>query len=86
VSRVTKAIERSVSHNEIVTLDYDTAGYAELLEACDDRTATEDLTEFWANDPDKEGAMLWRVHMRHAPDDAGDRAYDEARDWELTHR
>jgi hypothetical protein len=86
VSRATDAIARSASHNEVVTLDYDAAAYEELLVECDDNVSTEDVTEFWGNDPDDENKMTWRVHVKHAPDDAGDRAYDEARDRELTER
>jgi hypothetical protein len=86
MSRATDAIARSASHGEVVTLDYDANTYEELLAECDDNVATEDLTEFWANDPENEDKMAWRVHMKHAPDDAGDRAYDEARDRALTER
>ncbi len=84
MSRASDAIARSRAHGEIVTLHYDSDAYADLVDASDDRVATEDVTEFWANDPDDENAMAWRVHMRHAdPESDGDRAYDEARDREF---
>jgi hypothetical protein len=59
-----RAIECSKSHNEIVTIDYDSEAETALAAACDDSVAANGVTEYWADDPDSETAMLWRVHMR----------------------
>ena len=63
----TSAIARSVSHTEIVTLEYDSAIYAELLELCDDYASNPELrkTELWGTDAD---GNEWRVHMRAEPE------------------
>ncbi len=60
-----QAIERSESHNEIVTIDYDAIGAEYVAAECDDSIVANHVTEYWANDPNSEDGMLWRVHMRH---------------------
>lgn len=67
-----QAIERSKSHDEIVTIDYDQAAYEELRAECDDIIDANDVTEFWSDDPDSEDGMLWRVHVRHPRRREGD--------------
>lgn len=64
-----RAIERSVSHNEIVTIDADdySAELVEYLESESDGSADTtyergDLLEFWGTDA---GGDEWRVHVRH---------------------
>ena len=61
-----QAIERSESHDEIVTLDYDVDAIETLQAECDSSVHGNDMTEFWANDPASETKMLWRVHVRDA--------------------
>lgn len=58
------AIARSISHNEIVTIDYSEADYEDLLVECDDRADNNDVHEFWGT-RDEDGKE-WRVHMRKA--------------------
>jgi hypothetical protein len=58
------AIDRSESHDEIVTIDYDADAFAALKAASSDYASADGVTEFWRNDPDSETAMTWRVHMR----------------------
>lgn len=59
-----EAIERSRSHDEIVTLDaFDEDDYQTLLVECDDNVDANGMLEFWADDPDSDTEMLWRVHM-----------------------
>ena len=62
---VTQAIERSITHDEIVTIDHTPENASELAGLCDDSA---DLTvtygrpaaEYWGRDDD--GAE-WRVHL-----------------------
>ena len=61
-----QAIQRSESHDEIVTIDYDAEGAETLAAECDDSVHANGMTEYWANDPDSEDGMTWRVHMRDA--------------------
>lgn len=56
-----QAIERSVSHNEIVTLEWDSVVFDDLLVESDDSTRGE-VHEFWGCRDGRE----WRVHMRAA--------------------
>lgn len=61
------AINRSVSHTEIVTIDFERVNYdsqieADLLVACDGWTDAEDVTEYWGTTERGE----WRVHVRTA--------------------
>lgn len=62
---VTRAIERSISHNEIVTLRADeSASYEEFCAALksesDDDVENGDVHEFWGTDDGDD----WRVHVR----------------------
>jgi hypothetical protein len=66
-----KAIERSKSHDEIVTIDYDADAGETLAAECDDSVHGNGVTEYWANDPDSETKMLWRVHMRDEGEPGG---------------
>jgi hypothetical protein len=53
-----QAIERSASHNEIVTLDFDADLIFELTALCDDWIDTSfGVTEFWGPN--------WRVHIKN---------------------
>ena len=54
-----QAIERSVSHNEIVTLEWDSVVFDDLLVESEDSTRGE-VHEFWGVRDGRE----WRVHMR----------------------
>ena len=56
-----QAIERSVSHNEIVTLEWDSVVFDDLLVESEDSVMGE-VHEFWGT---RDGAS-WRVHMRAA--------------------
>ena len=62
-----QAIARSVSHNEIVTIEFNTYTEHDLLAACEDWTGnpTARRTEFWGTDND---GNEWRVHMRAEPE------------------
>ena len=63
------AIERSISHNEIVTIDYDRDAASDLSVECEDNVSANGMTEYWGtNDEGNE----WRVHMRDQalPEDA----------------
>lgn len=57
------AIARSVSQNEIVTIDYDPAAAEDLSAASDGSADGNDVTEYWGTDDD---GSEWRVHMRAA--------------------
>lgn len=54
-----QAIERSISHNEIVNLEYDADTAADLRSVCDDTVRGNEVTEYWGT---KDGSE-WRVHM-----------------------
>jgi hypothetical protein len=56
-----QAIQRSISHTEIVTIDYDAAVAADLAVECDDSVEANEVTEYWGTDAD---GNEWRVHMR----------------------
>jgi hypothetical protein len=63
------AIDRSISHTEIVTIDYDSDAASDLSVECDDNVSANGVTEYWGtNDEGNE----WRVHMRdqQLPEDA----------------
>ena len=57
-----RAIARSISHTEIVTLDYDATADVDLAAACEDSVVCQSHTEYWGTDDD---GQEWRVHMRH---------------------
>lgn len=79
MNRVAKtAIDRSESHDEIVTIDHDADAFVDLEAQCDDNVHANGVTEFWANDPESEDKMTWRVHMRDASP-----ATDVGDDWRL---
>lgn len=65
MTTASKAIERSVSHNDIVTVDADSEGniIAELTPMCDDHVEANGVHEFWGQDDD---GNEWRVHVRLA--------------------
>lgn len=54
------AIKRSISHTEIVTLDYDSLTLQALKLASDDWTAANGVVELWGND----NGDQWRVHVK----------------------
>lgn len=54
-------IERSISHHEIVTVDYDATTAEDLTAACDDSVEANGATEYWGTDDD---GNEWRVHLR----------------------
>lgn len=59
------AIRRSISHNEIVTLEWTADREAALLDACEDSVATSvlastDRIEAWGRTDD---GNEWRVHL-----------------------
>lgn len=56
-----QAIERSVSHTEIVTLDWSEGVESTLYEECDGCTGTRWGVELWGTTA--EGG-LWRVHLK----------------------
>lgn len=60
---VAEAIERSMSFNEIVTIDHDDLIIAELRLVAHDWVRGNDSTEFWSLTP--AGLDDWRVHVRH---------------------
>ena len=55
------AIARSISHNEIITIDNTDENLEALLVECDDHTETGSVHEFWGTDDD---GNEWRVHAR----------------------
>jgi len=60
------AIERSITHGEIVTIDHSPEAIEELSRACDDSVTTsgeDDCTvvEYWGTDDD---GNSWRVHTQ----------------------
>ena len=74
----TQAIERSISHNEIVTIESTPEVLDQLLIECDDHVDAGERIEFWGTDDGKE----WRVHARgpiYWVHDAGQRAPLSAR-------
>lgn len=73
---VAAAIDRSTSHDEIVTITVDTreealAILSELQDAVDadlesDSVDTGELIEVWAYDPESDDdSMIWRVHVQY---------------------
>jgi len=62
-----EAIDRSRSHDEIVTIDYDAEVLVALESECDGSVKANGVHEFWGNDSDSENDMLWRVHVLGAP-------------------
>lgn len=59
------AIARSISHNEIVTLDHAEDLELELDLRADDSASTDAEIEYWG----EEGRREWRVHLRLASSD-----------------
>lgn len=59
------AITRSISHNEIVTIEWSHEAHEYLLVRCEDHVETGkyDSEEFWGTDDDGND---WRVHLRDA--------------------
>lgn len=57
------AIDRSITHNEIVHVAFDDDVIADLSIACEDSVGGNTETEFWGTDGDGDE---WRVHVRHA--------------------
>ncbi len=71
-AKIEQAIERSTSHNEVVTLPYSEEFAAELEAHCDDYTEDDaGGFEYWAApveaDLAETGATLWRVHLHPKP-------------------
>jgi hypothetical protein len=63
---VDDAIDRSISHTEIVTIDFTPGTYAELVAVCDDYVDRHDgVSEFWGIH--MTDSAEWRVHMRGVP-------------------
>jgi hypothetical protein len=75
--KIKQATERSISHNEIVTLDLADLGctrqvaldlISEIVSADElesDYSVNGDVTEVWAwREGAPEGSMAWRVHFR----------------------
>ena len=68
-SRVKAAIERSISHNEIVTIDADAADLDCLRSESDDNVKVpgdserSPMLEAWGTDDDD--GYEWRVHARY---------------------
>lgn len=59
------AIARSISHDEIVHLDYCSSLGMDLRDVCEDSRAHDDVTEYWGITDDGEE---WRVHLYCGPD------------------
>lgn len=57
---VSDAIDRSVSHNEIVHVDHHDAVVAELERECEGSAESMGTREFWGVDCD---GRTWRVHV-----------------------
>lgn len=63
ITTATAAIERSISHNEIVTIRNNGDMMTELIISCDDYVDTnQGLVEFWGKTDDGN----WRVHVETA--------------------
>lgn len=56
-----RAVDRSVSHSEIVTIPWSAVTEARLHEACDGEADRGDALEFWGQDYEGNN---WRVHLR----------------------
>lgn len=54
------AIDRSISHDEIVTIPYDAEIATDLLVASEDSVEVDDRTEYWGTSA---SGHAWRVHM-----------------------
>ncbi len=63
MSAAERAIARSISHDEIVTIDYHAEASEELQLTCDDWVVNTayGLTEYWGTTDD---GNEWRVHIR----------------------
>lgn len=59
---IQRAIDRSESHDQIVTIDWSPEREAALLAECDDYTDANGVLEAWANGDSDD--MAWRVHLR----------------------
>lgn len=60
MNNATHAIARSISHNEIVTIDATKEDVATLIAECDDHVDAGDVHEYWGTDDD---GNTWRVHV-----------------------
>lgn len=60
ISNIETAIKRSVSHSEIVSLEWTADLEAALLAECEDSVATSDRVEAWGTTEDGDE---WRVHL-----------------------
>lgn len=71
---VSEAIDRSISHNQIVTIDVGPSGLVcagggvsgdavreDLAEVCEDCAISKAVCEYWGNDLE---GNEWRVHVR----------------------
>ena len=58
-----QAIQRSISHNEIVHIAHDSEAVEALTVRCDDHVEANEEHEFWGTDDD---GNEWRVHVRLA--------------------
>ena len=58
------AIARSISHDEIVHLDYASDIALDLRDVCDDSVTNDDVTEYWGH---TETGDAWRVHLYSGP-------------------
>lgn len=84
VTNAEQAIARSISHNEIVTIEHNPQ-IAEILQRdCEGSVdnSTYGVVEYWGTIED---GSEWRVHMRAAstdstPDESLDRSWDDPRD------
>jgi hypothetical protein len=64
-----EAIDQSVSHDEIVSLDYTDTLYTGLLVACEDNVDAGEYEDMWGVTED---GHEWRVYLIHpAIDEAG---------------
>lgn len=74
-----QAIDASILHNSIVTIDYTPTLARELLEACDGDVldAARGTHEYWGKvERDEYGELVkrdWRVHLRGVPSSQGGR-------------
>ena len=58
---VIDAIDRSISHDEIVYLDDEPGLRDALLAECDDNVESDGVAEYWGED---DNGDEWRVHVR----------------------
>ena len=58
-----EAIRHSEQYDEIAICEDTTENQETLMSECDDNCSTNGLEDYWADDPDSDEGMIWRVNI-----------------------